>query len=135
MHRLFSRGRLLATTSALAMTAVTGGAALACNPSIVVNGPGSVGGITNSGNIECVDVGDRTVVDGNITNEATGTIGGGAPPPETGISLHNATINGAIVNSGVIPARAAAIKVPGASTVTRGIPNGTGGTPKGPGAD
>ena len=108
---------------------------MACNPSIVVNGPGSVGGITNSGNIECVDVGDRTVVDGNITNEATGTIGGGAPPPETGISVHNATINGAIVNSGVIHARGAAIKVTGASTVTGGIRNGSEGTIEARGED
>lgn len=126
MRRAFSAGRFVATASALAVTAATGDAALACNPPIVINGPEAMGGITNSGSIECVVVGDGVVVDGDVTNE--GTVGVASSPAETGISVHNATISGAIVNSGVIRARGAAIKVTGNSTVTGGIRNGSEGT-------
>jgi hypothetical protein len=111
----------LATASALAIGAAAAGTAAACNPSIVINGSGTMGGITNSGNIDCMVVGDGTVVDGDITNK--GTVGGGSPA-ETGILVNNATISGAIVNSGTIRARGAAIKVTGNSTVTGGIQNG-----------
>jgi hypothetical protein len=128
MARVFAAGRLWATTSALALTAITGGAALACNPSIILNGPGSVAGVTNAGDLGCVVVGDQAVVNGDITNEPGGKIGTGALPPQTGIAVNNATINGAIVNSGVINAAGAAIKVTGSSTVTGGIRNGSDGT-------
>src|SRR5262249_25113219 len=88
MRTVVSAGRLLASGSAVAITGASGNAALACNPSVVINGSGTMGGITNSGNIECVVVGDGTVVDGNITND--GTVGAAASPAETGILVHNA---------------------------------------------
>jgi hypothetical protein len=133
MRRAFSAGRLLATVSALAMTATAGSAALACNPSIVINGSATMGGITNSGNIECLVVGDGAAVDGDITNK--GTVGSASSPAETGILVRNATISGAIVNTGVINARGAAIKVTGNSTVTGGIQNGSEGTIEARGED
>ena len=121
MRSAFSAGRLLVTASALVISANAGSAAPACNPSVVVNGSGTMGGITNSGDIECMVVGDGTVVEGDVTNN--GTVGAGSPA-ETGILINNATISGAIVNTGVIRARGAAIKVTGNSTVTGGIQNG-----------
>src|SRR5262249_48196422 len=61
---------------------------------------------------------------GDVTNQASGTIGGGGgSPQQAGISVHDATINGAIVNRGVISTSGPAISVTGRSQVTGGIQN------------
>ncbi len=97
---------------------------MACNSSVAVSGPGSSGGISNSGSTDCVVVKDGAVVNGDVTNEAGGTIGGGSgSPQQAGIAVHDATINGAIVNRGVISTTGPAISVTGRSTVTGGIRN------------
>src|SRR5690348_5890775 len=115
---------LVLTGSALAVGVTSGGAALACDSSVVVSGPGSSGGISNGGNADCIVVRDGAVVNGDVTNEAGGTIGGGiGSPQEAGIAVHDATINGAIVNRGVISTTGPAISVTGRSTVTGGIRN------------
>src|ERR1700687_2793016 len=118
------RGFML-SGSVFAVGATSGGAALACNPSIVLSGPGSFGGVTNNGDIDCVVVTDQAVVNGNITNEPGGTISatGSTPQGGIGISVQDATVNGAIVNNGVISATGAAISVTGTSAVTGGIRN------------
>jgi len=108
----------------LAVGSVNGGAALACNSPVVVSGPGSSGGISNGGSADCIVVKDGAVVNGDVTNEAGGTIGGGGgSPQQTGIAVHDATINGAIVNRGVISTAGPAISVTGHSAVTGGIRN------------
>ena len=115
---------LLVTGSALAVSAAGGGAALACDPSMVVSGPGSTGGVSNSGSADCVVIKDGAVVNGDVTNEASGTIGGGSgSPQQAGIAVHDATISGAIVNRGVISTSGPAISVTGRSRVTGGIQN------------
>ena len=116
---------LLLTGSVFAVGMTNGGAALACNPSIVLSGPGSFGGVSNNGDIDCVAVTDHAVVNGNITNEPGGTISatGSTPQDGIGISVQDATVNGAIVNNGVISATGAAISVTGKSAVTGGIRN------------
>jgi hypothetical protein len=122
-QRLWFRALVLGG-SALAAGVTNGGAALACNSSVVVSGPGSSGGISNSGNADCVVVKDGAVVNGDVTNESGGTIGGGSgSPQQAGIAVHDATINGAIVNRGVISTTGPAISVTGRSTVTGGIQN------------
>jgi hypothetical protein len=114
---------LLLTGSAMAVGAASGGTALACDPAVVLSGPGSSGGISNSGNIDCVVVKDHAVVNGDITNEPGGTIAATGSPHQTGIAVHDATINGAIVNRGVISTTGPAISVTGTSAVTGGIRN------------
>jgi hypothetical protein len=116
---------VLVTGSALAVGAASGGAALACNSSVVISGPGSSGGVSNSGSADCVVVKDGAVVNGDVTNEASGILGGGVGPAQrqAGIAVHDATINGAIVNRGVISTTGPAISVTGRSTVTGGIRN------------
>src|SRR5689334_3982662 len=104
MSRLSLAGRVCFTSSAMAISAACGGAALACNPSITLSGPASTGDITNTGSVDCILVSDHATVNGNIVNEPTGTIGSAASRPGTGIAIDNATINGAIVNNGVINA-------------------------------
>ncbi len=112
------------TGSALAVGMANGGAALACNPSVVVSGPGTTGGVSNSGAADCVVVKDGAVVNGDVTNEAGGTIGGGSgSPQQAGIAVHDATISGAIVNRGVISTSGPAISVTGNSAVTGGVRN------------
>jgi hypothetical protein len=95
---------------------------MACDPSVVVTGPASTGAIDNNGSVDCVVVRDHAVVNGDVTNEPGGTIGSGAPR-QAGIAVRDATINGAIVNRGVISTAGPAISVTGASTVTGGIRN------------
>lgn len=115
---------LMLSGSALAGSVASGGAALACNSSVVMSGPGSSGGISNSGNADCVVVKDGAVVNGDVTNEASGTISGGSgSPQQTGIAVHDATINGAIINRGVISTTGPAISVTGRSAVAGGIKN------------
>jgi hypothetical protein len=110
--------------SALAIGIANGGAAMACESSVVVTGPGSSGGISNSGNTDCVVIKDGAVVNGDVANEAGGTIGPGrGSPQQAGIAVHDATINGAIVNRGVISTTGPAISVTGRSAVTGGIQN------------
>ncbi len=110
--------------AALAAGVANGGAAMACESSVAVSGPGSSGGISNSGSTDCVVVKDGAVVNGDVTNEAGGTIGPGrGSPQQAGIAVHDATINGAIVNRGVISTTGPAISVTGRSTVTGGIRN------------
>src|SRR5579872_5556058 len=121
-YRLGLRALML-TGSALAVGMANGGEALACNPSVVVSGPGSSGGISNSGATDCVVVKDGAVVNGDVTNEAGGTIGGSGSPQQAGIAVHDATISGAIVNRGVISTSGPAISVTGNSAVTGGIRN------------
>ena len=112
------------TGSALAAGVANGGEALACNSSVVVSGPGTSGGVSNSGDTDCVMVKDGAVVKGDITNEAGGTIGGSSgSPQQAGIAVHDATISGAIVNRGVISTSGPAISVTGNSVVTGGIRN------------
>lgn len=124
MRRWFALKGLMLTGSALAVGMASGGVALACNSSVVVNGPGSTGGVSNSGATDCVVIKDGAVVNGDVTNEAGGTIGGsGGPPQQAGIAVHDATINGAIVNRGVISTSGPAISVTGKSAVTGGIRN------------
>ncbi len=123
MRQSFVLKGLLLTGSVLAVGSASGGAALACNPSVVVSGPGSSGGISNRGDIDCVVVKDHAVVNGDVTNEPGGTIGATAPHQGTGIAVHDATINGAIVNRGVISTTGPAISVTGKSAVTGGIQN------------
>jgi len=119
---LVFRGLLL-TGSVLAAGAASGGEALACNPSVVVSGPGSSGNISNSGTVDCVVVKDGAIVNGDVTNEAGGAVGT-ATSQEAGIAVHDATINGAIVNRGVISTTTGpAISVTGKSAVTGGIQN------------
>ena len=115
---------LLVTGSALAAGAGSGGTAIACDSSMVVSGPGSTGGVSNSGSADCVVIKDGAVVNGDVTNQAGGTIGGGSgSPQQAGIAVHDATINGAIVNRGVISTSGPAISVTGRSRVTGGIQN------------
>ena len=115
---------LMLTGSALAIGTASGGAALACNSGVVVSGPGSSGSVNNTGSADCVVVKDGAVVNGDVTNEAGGTVGGGSgSPQEAGIAVHDATINGAIVNRGVISTSGTAISVTGRSAVTGGIRN------------
>jgi hypothetical protein len=115
---------VLVTGSALAVGTASGGAALACNSSVMISGPGSSGGVSNSGNADCVVVKDGAVVNGDVTNEASGILGGVGPArQQAGIAVHDATINGAIVNRGVISTTGPAISVTGRSTVTGGIRN------------
>src|SRR5579871_4164960 len=110
---------LMLSGSALAIGMANGGAAVACESAIVVSGPGSSGGISNSGAADCVVVKDGAVVNGDVTNEAGGTIGGGSgSPQQAGIAVHDATISGAIVNRGVISTSGPAISVTGNSAVT-----------------
>ena len=117
-------GALVLTGSVLVIGMADGGAALACSSSVVVSGPGSTGGVSNSGAADCVVVKDGAVVNGDVTNEAGGTIGGGSgSPQQAGIAVHDATINGAIVNHGVISTTGPAISVTGRSAVTGGIRN------------
>ncbi|HXP73232.1 MAG TPA: hypothetical protein VN823_03740 [Stellaceae bacterium] len=123
MRRWFVLKGLLLTGSALAVGSASGGTALACNPSVIVSGPGSSGGISNNGDIDCVVVKDHAVVNGDVTNEPGGTIGATGSPQQTGIAVHDATINGAIVNRGVISTTGPAISVTGKSAVTGGIQN------------
>ena len=124
MRKPFGLRALVLTGSALAVGMASGGEALACNPSIVVSGPGSSGGVSNSGATDCVVIKDQAVVTGDITNEPGGTIGGsGGSPQQAGIAVHDATISGAIVNRGVISTSGPAISVTGNSAVTGGIRN------------
>ncbi|MGH7125162.1 MAG: hypothetical protein ACREFI_12370 [Stellaceae bacterium] len=62
-------------------------------------------------------------MNGDVVNEPAGQIGSASSPAQTGIAVDNATINGAIVNTGVINASGAAISVTGSSVVTDGIKN------------
>jgi hypothetical protein len=123
MRRSLVLKGLLLTGSALAVGSASGGMALACNPSVVVSGPGSSGGVSNTGSIDCVVVKDQAVVNGDITNEPGGTISAAGSSQRTGIAVHDATINGAIINRGVISTTGPAIRVTGNSTVTGGIRN------------
>ena len=123
MRRWLGLSGLLLTGSAVAAGVADGGSALACNPSLVVSGPGTSGGVRNSGTVDCVVVKDGAVVNGDIANEAGGTIGT-VGSQEAGIAVHDATINGAIVNRGVITTTTGpAISVTGKSAVTGGIQN------------
>jgi hypothetical protein len=123
MRQRFLLRALMLTGSALAAGSADGGAALACNSPVVVSGPGSSGGISNGGSADCIVVKDGAVVNGDVTNEAGGTIGGGGSPQQAGITVHDATINGTIVNRGVISTAGPAISVTGHSAVTGGIRN------------
>jgi hypothetical protein len=124
MRRWLLLKGFLVTGSALAVGAASGGVALACNSSVVISGPGSSSGVSNSGSADCVVVKDGAVVNGDVTNEASGTIGGGTgSAQQAGIAVHDATISGAIVNRGVISTAGPAISVTGKSTVTGGIRN------------
>jgi hypothetical protein len=134
MRRSFVLKGLLLTGSALAAGAASGGADSACNPSVVVSGPGSSGAVSNSGTLDCITVKDGAVVNGDVTNEAGGTIGTAASK-EAGIAVHDATINGAIVNRGVISTTTGpAISVTGKSAVSGGIQNDGNATVTGGGA-
>jgi hypothetical protein len=124
MRRSFVLRRLLLTGAALTVGAASGGTAVACNPSVVVSGPGSSGAVSNSGTADCIVVKDQAVVNGDVTNETGGTITATGSPHEAGIAVHDATINGAIINRGVISTTTGpAISVTGKSTVTGGIKN------------
>jgi hypothetical protein len=116
------RGLML--TGAVAAAGLTsGGTSMSCESSVVVSGPGSSGAISNSGNADCMQVKNGAVVNGDVTNEASGTIGGGGSAQQAGIAVHDATISGAIVNRGVIRTTGPAISVTGRSAVTGGIRN------------
>ena len=123
MRRSLVLRGLLLTGSVLAAGAASGGPALACNPSVVVSGPGSSGNISNSGTVDCVVIKDHAVVNGDVTNEQGGTIGATGSPEQAGIAVHDATINGAIVNRGVISTAGPAISITGKSAVTGGVRN------------
>jgi hypothetical protein len=124
MGQTFLLRALMLTGSALAVGTASGGAALACNSGMVVSGPGSSGSLSNTGSADRMVVKDGAVVNGDVTNEAGGTISGDSgSPQQAGIAVHDATINGAIVNRGVISTSGPAISVKGRSAVTGGIRN------------
>ena len=84
----------------------------------------SVGSISNSGAITCINVQDSTV-NGSITNTGTGTItaNGGSPPTTTGITINNSAVTGSISNAGIINAAANGILTTNNASVFDGISN------------
>ena len=122
MRRSILFKSLLLTGAAVTAALTTGDRALACDPLVVVGGPGTSSDISNSGAIDCVVIKDQAVVNGDVANDSSGRIGGSGQ--EAGISVHDATISGAIVNRGVISTTGGpAISVTGKSSVTGGIRN------------
>jgi hypothetical protein len=61
--------------------------------------------VSNSAAINCININGITVT-GNVTNTSIGTITatGNTPPTQTGITVNNASVGGAIVNAGHITA-------------------------------
>ncbi len=92
-----SRGKLLATVSALALIVGlerTAAATCVTNPTLPY---------TNSGALTCVNFNATPAGAGDVTNNGTITAALYPPPSETGISATNySSLNGSIVNNGTI---------------------------------
>ncbi|MGA8078179.1 MAG: hypothetical protein WB868_12410, partial [Xanthobacteraceae bacterium] len=90
---------LLASSSVAALLAGGGSAFALCAISPGTNQPS----VSNSAKINCININGITVT-GNVTNTITGvtTPIGVAPPSQTGITINNSTVGGAVINSGEI---------------------------------
>jgi hypothetical protein len=122
------RAAVLSATSALAIIAGLGGNASACSNLI---GPADFPGFENLGSLDCLSVTNNARVHGNVSNGSTGVIGSPASVQPATVLINNATISGAVQNSGTINAGGGTpggILVTGGSVVTNGIVNNGGGT-------
>ena len=118
----------LSATSALAIIAALGGNAWGCNNLV---GPADFPGFENLGSLDCLSVTNNARVHGNVSNGSAGVIGAPASVQPATVLINNATISGAVQNSGTINAGGGTpggILVTGGSVVTNGIVNNGGGT-------
>ena len=125
MSKLNRRSGLLASSS-LAALLIGGWAPAAFAAGCAVNDVGvSVGAVSNSSAIDCINIQGSTV-NGDVTNTGVGVITPIGSPSQTGILINNSTINGAIVNNGTINASSsggAAILVDNHAFVSGGMSN------------
>jgi hypothetical protein len=131
MARLSLRACILSTTSVIAVMAVLGSQALACNPAGTFTGPGTFGAFSNSSTLDCVTITNHALVNGNVVNGVGGVIGSPGSPQPGALSIDASTINGSVQNSGHITASGGTlngISVTGSSVVTNGIINNRTGT-------
>jgi uncharacterized protein with beta-barrel porin domain len=92
---------VLLASSSLAALLIGGGATPGVAACITQNG-GTVAAVTNSAAATCINITGNATVTGNVTNTGTITATGSTPPTETGITVKNASIGGAIINAGSI---------------------------------
>ena len=132
MSKLDRRWGLLASSSLAALLIGGWAPAAFAAPAPVgtcsINDVGvSVGAVSNSAAIDCINILNSTVT-GDVTNAGAGiiTTTNTTTPSRTGILIDNSTINGAIVNNGTIHASSsggAGILVDNNAFVTGGISN------------
>ena len=125
--------RALLASSSVAALLVGAGAPPARASSCSTGNPyffsgASVGSVSNSGNITCIQIVNSTV-GGNVSN--TGSINGAGSfaPTRTGITVDSSKIGGAIINQGTITSSPTAltgngILIQNGATVVGGVTNG-----------
>ncbi len=118
--------RLMASSSVAALLLGGGASTALAVPQCSINDINqSVGTVTNTGSINCINIQNSTVT-GNITNSAGASIHatGGAPPSRTGITVNGGSVSGAIINAGSITAvNGSGIVVENNAVVSGGITN------------
>jgi uncharacterized protein with beta-barrel porin domain len=119
--------RQLLVSSSVAALLIGGGAPRALAACAITENGTSVASVTNSGAINCINIQNSTVT-GNVTNTSTGTLTatGTSAPTQTGITISNASVGGAVVNAGHITTTSTSghgIFVTNSAAVSGGISN------------